>query len=340
MEELISIIIPAYNAEKTIEKCLRSIINQSYKDIQLIIVNDGSTDCTASICEQYLDIDNRIELINLSNAGVSNARNVGLKISKGEYILFVDADDWLPETALEILYKNIENTDIVVGSYKRLNYYRSQDYIVPNIKYTFPDEGDFLKYIHLGNLRTPWAKLFRKEILEKIEFDIDLPYAEDSIFVLQALRNCKSIKMISDIVYYYDCSSLSGASHRFDHKITTYIERLFCEYCKTVKKMSNNSKKNAEFQNERAQSDIKMLVDYYCQKKTGFSKWIEIEDLKQISDFYSQYIVEPVDKNIDLLLKKHYQIVYIKMFIAKSFFMIEDSIKRIIKRCIKSRKNS
>ena len=95
MSGKVSVIIPVYNGEKTIEKCINSIINQSYKDLEIIIVNDGSTDNTYEICQKYSQKDDRIQVINQENKGVCLARNIGIKFSKGDYIQFVDSDDWL-----------------------------------------------------------------------------------------------------------------------------------------------------------------------------------------------------------------------------------------------------
>lgn len=91
----ISIIVPIYNCEKYLEQCIGSLVKQTYSDIEIILVNDGSTDSSLSICKKYSETDDRIQVINKKNGGVSSARNVGIKVSTGEYVIFVDADDWL-----------------------------------------------------------------------------------------------------------------------------------------------------------------------------------------------------------------------------------------------------
>ena len=117
--KLISIIIPIYNNEKFISRCLDSIINQTYKKIEIIIVNDGSTDKSLDVISKYEKKDNRIKVINKKNEGVSIARNIGIESSKGDYITFVDADDWLELDAIEKLYIEIteKNVDVVRGNY-------------------------------------------------------------------------------------------------------------------------------------------------------------------------------------------------------------------------------
>ena len=107
MNKLISIIIPVYNVEKYLEDCLNSVVNQTYKNLEIILIDDGSTDNSGKICDLYAKKDNRIVVIHKENAGVSSARNVGLKIAKGLYIGFVDPDDYIAEDMYEILYQNI-----------------------------------------------------------------------------------------------------------------------------------------------------------------------------------------------------------------------------------------
>ena len=119
---LVSVIIPVYNGEKYIEKCLKSLIDQSLKDIQIICVNDGSTDNTLSILNQFASKDNRIKVISTDNRGQGSARNTALKEANGEYISFIDADDWINENALELLYNKAKSDDLDMLIYQMVNY--------------------------------------------------------------------------------------------------------------------------------------------------------------------------------------------------------------------------
>lgn len=109
--DLISIIVPVYNVEKYLEHCLNSIINQTYKNLEIILVNDGSTDNSLEICESFKQKDSRIKIITKGNGGLSSARNEGLKIAKGNYISFVDSDDWIDADFIKALYNNLISTD-------------------------------------------------------------------------------------------------------------------------------------------------------------------------------------------------------------------------------------
>lgn len=123
MNNKVSIIIPVYNAEKHISKCIESLTNQTYKEIQIILINDGSTDKSGQICEAYAEKDNRIIVIHKENGGVSSARNIGLENSTGYYIMFVDSDDWIEEDAIKRLMQvqNKYSYDLIMFGYYREN---------------------------------------------------------------------------------------------------------------------------------------------------------------------------------------------------------------------------
>lgn len=116
--EKVSIIVPIYNVEKYIERCIKSLISQTYRDIEILLINDGSPDDSKTICERYEKIDKRIKLYNKENGGLSDTRNYGLKRAKGEYILFVDSDDYIESNTVEVLISEMkkDNLDIVAGN--------------------------------------------------------------------------------------------------------------------------------------------------------------------------------------------------------------------------------
>ncbi len=198
---MISIIIPAYNAEKTISRTLESVISQSYKNIEVIVVNDGSVDSTCSILKSYEDKNNNIHVINQSNSGVSISRNNGLKKSIGEFVLFLDSDDTLEQCACEkMLTAYNDCVELVVcgltiiqdGKILRTPHLENQ---VIELKNDI-DKYWELRKINLG----PCNKLYRKDSI-KNEFDESLSFGEDTKFVIDYLRNINNIKIISDCLY-------------------------------------------------------------------------------------------------------------------------------------------
>ena len=175
----ISIIIPMYNAEKYIARCLESVINQSFNDIEIIIVNDGSTDKSLEICRKYAEVDERIVILNKENNGVSVARNQGMNVATGEYIMFVDSDDWIDESMCQYLYKRISecNADICFSNNIK-EYGNKIDYIdfggskdvinldeIKEVILSLIEEKDKKIAHRRETFRGPCAKLYKRSII-------------------------------------------------------------------------------------------------------------------------------------------------------------------------------
>ena len=179
----VSIIVAAYNIENYIKRCMDSIVSQTFKDIEIIVVNDGSTDNTSKIIESFANNDKRIKTIDKQNEGLIEARKSGLKIACGEYILFLDGDDWLHTQAIEKLYKKAiqDDSDIVLYNFYLAydsNKLKAQKSFEETVKY----EDDYLKLSLTGQIGANiWAKFLRREFLidNNIEFVKDITYAED-----------------------------------------------------------------------------------------------------------------------------------------------------------------
>lgn len=217
-----SIIIPAYNAEKTIENTINSVINQSYGNWEIVVVENGSIDFTNSVVGKFLN-DKRISLIH-SKKGVSFARNKGIENSTGEWILFLDADDELPLNTLD-LYNNVSdhnNVDIIVGQYESGD--GTLEIIENKDEYICRCLNNPTKECNVTGL------VFKSNIIKKtnIEFDVNLTHAEDSLFFLQVLLNAKNIIVIHDIVYkvnYVNNSSVRSINeNQFDSYLSTIHE--------------------------------------------------------------------------------------------------------------------
>lgn len=198
---MISIIIPVYNAEKTIHRCIRSVCSQTYKDWELILVNDGSKDNSGKICDEYSKQDKRIHVIHKENEGVSKARNAGLKIATGDYISFVDSDDWLDNNYLQNFMPYTEY-DIVISAFHR----RPKHHIAYSFNESFKGEEmkGYLIQPYLWN-GYPWGKLFKRSIIEKhhIRFDEGMKVYEDLCFCLQYTQYCNSVRLIPAATYNY-----------------------------------------------------------------------------------------------------------------------------------------
>lgn len=211
-----SIIIPCYNVEKFVQKCASSILVQKGFDCELIFVNDGSKDNTLHVLENLAVKDNRIKVINQENKGLSGARNTGLENAKGNYIMFVDADDWLEPNAFELISKNFNQEDLFCFSYNRV----FDNKILPrklNIEGTF--DANFIQRRMVGligkelldpsqidSLVTAWGKIYKTEIIKnhKIQFtDTKLIGTEDALFNIQYLEYAEEVKILNLPLYNY-----------------------------------------------------------------------------------------------------------------------------------------
>ena len=204
--DMISIIIPIYNVEKYLEKCLDSILNQTYKNLEIILIDDGSTDNSPNICNSYCEKDKRIKIIHKNNEGVSSARNKGIELSTGKYIVFIDSDDYVSNEHIEVLYDCIisNNVDLVISNLIDI----SEDGIILNNeeKESFlMNKDQCLKellsednFYHLccGNI-------YRKDLLEKIRFNCKYRIAEDLDFLYRYIKQISSAYFLSKNTYYY-----------------------------------------------------------------------------------------------------------------------------------------
>ena len=210
-----SIIVPVYNVEKYLTKCLDSITNQNFRDIEIICVNDGSTDNSLQILKEYAQKDRRIIVIDQENQGVSAARNRGLAVATGDYILFVDSDDWIELNACEIILQNLEekNVDILFFEYRKISK-NNKEY---PLKKTVTGDSDVfnfntkLDYCFFNlDLRSVWGKVYKKSYINSLgKFSHNISFGEDTLFIIDKLLNNPRVKIIRDILYNYRDSEKS-----------------------------------------------------------------------------------------------------------------------------------
>lgn len=221
---LISIIIPVYNAENTIIKCLNSIKNQTYKNYEVVIVNDGSSDDSLNIIENNIKYDSRFKLLNQPNKGVSSARNLALNFIKGEWVIFIDSDDYLMDNYLSNIINSLEvkkNIDLIITGWTEIirenGVQRKLGYI-DNI-YTRDQFNElFNNSILISNHGAPWAKVFKNKIIieNSLRFNPELHLSEDRLFLYNYLIHCNVIQTINSNNYYYIISSNSTIRKRFN----------------------------------------------------------------------------------------------------------------------------
>lgn len=222
---VISVIVPIYNAKKYLRTCIDSILSQTYEDFELLLINDGSTDGCNVICDEYALKDTRVKVFHKKNGGVSSARNLGLDNACGEWITFVDSDDYLDESFLaEIRF--FEGVDIVVSGVKFIN--SNKIFSPPMIKKMKIDDDLSFIGIQFSKLyfRAPWAKFFKNDIIQqnKLRFSLDLFCGEDTEFNLRYIQSVKYLGFSSKALYYYN--DIDAQFHKYKMNCEQYQRHL------------------------------------------------------------------------------------------------------------------
>ena len=231
MRPLISVIVPIYNVQKYLEKCIESIINQTYSNLEIILVNDGSPDESREICDKYEKKDSRIILINKKNGGLSSARNAGLKIAKGELVVCVDSDDWINEKMIETLYSNLEkyDADLSVCSFE------IKDESGNAIQKEFSEKIEILnreqamQYAILPEkyYGFAWNKMYRKSILKDMLYDETIRKGEDSPFTCEYISKCEKVVYQAIPLYYYRQDTVSITRSKFNPGKMTVLDAYY-----------------------------------------------------------------------------------------------------------------
>lgn len=220
MGEKVSVVIPAYNAEKYLEECLNSVLNQTHKDVELVIVNDGSIDGTRKILDNYAQTHENIAVIHTENRGVSCARNIGLNYAIGDYIMFLDADDLLVANAIEILLGDLKenNADIAAGLMDGEVNSSTVDCEGTKIEVWAETQGLEKSLEDNPFTYSSCAKLFKKQSLEKVRFVEGRKIHEDSYFVFSSLLNQPKVVVRNIYLYKYRANENSASHAAFSEK--------------------------------------------------------------------------------------------------------------------------
>lgn len=311
----ISVIVPVYNIEKYVEKCISSIANQSYENLQIILVDDGSKDNGGKICDKYALSDIRIEVIHKQNGGLSDARNAGIDRAKGELISFIDGDDWIHPQFYELMIKALidNDADISVCQYQQKNeeVFLNKKYnnLSANIVSGTEAFTDMRKILSVA-----WNKLYRKEIFDDISYPVGKLH-EDEFVIHKILRKCNRVSVIDEPLYFYSLRDGSITSkinmNKVNDALQAYKERVdfcksevwtevipvavrhYCDYCLST---YYNLKKNVSDADEydlkriwKAESDmyyknlecnLNEKYQYFAKSPKSYENWIKKERIK------------------------------------------------------------
>lgn len=237
-EPKISVIIPVYNVERYISRCIESVVGQTLRDIEIICVNDGTKDDSVRVIQQYMERDDRIQLVNKPNGGLSSARNAGLRVATGEVVLFLDSDDYLTRNACERIYDEhlSHNADILVfGSipFPEIPAPDPWDWWVLSPKNAYYPEFSIAALMdETGCIPFAWNKAFKRAFLiqNHLEFDETVLFGEDIVFIFEAAPLAGSIQFICDRLHYYQHyrknSLMYNAADKMEQKMTAHVDNL------------------------------------------------------------------------------------------------------------------
>lgn len=226
---MVSVIVPIYNSQEYLDECIQSIIYQSYKELEIILIDDGSTDNSRQICERYSAEDSRVVYVRKKNGGVSSSRNLGLEIAQGEYIVFVDADDYLEKGIIQHVVNVMEHdsSELVVWNATEVHGDKlkcckpiskqpgNKEEIYASVISNYHDKfymGDYIRAV--------WGKMFRSDVIRNnnIKFDEQLYIGEDAVFLMQYISHISKVNNLNDYGYYYRIIS-SSAVRRYKHDL-------------------------------------------------------------------------------------------------------------------------
>lgn len=287
--DLVSIIVPVYNVEKYLEKCLDSLIDQTYRNLQIILVDDGSGDSSGTICDRYAAQDNRIQVIHKKQSGVSAARNTGLEAVKGSYICFADSDDWIDEKMIETMYENMveEKAQISIIGYDMVwEDGRSQKKSDENAYYVWNQREAIAQWMTQKIFKGFMCdKMFDKEIFTEIRFPEDRSYMEDVAIGLDLFAKAETVVYSGKIGYHYLQRQGSATNSGFQERELLGITE--------AEKMIRFSKEHQGIYDKEAYS--RLLINVYTILErivlTGSKKDKErIPELKKVLREYKGYV--------------------------------------------------
>lgn len=280
---LVSVIIPVYNVEKYLHRCVDSVINQNYKNLEIILVDDGSPDNSSKICDEYKKIDNRIVVIHKNNGGLASARNSGMRVAKGDYILFVDSDDWINENTVEelllIAIKNdvdfvrftpvtashpqkIDGTPVDFGTE---NFMESGIYDKEKIRKDIFPRLFVTPNLTMGPIVAAWRSLYKSKFLfdNNLYFYEDIKYSEDAIFSANVVYNSKKFYYLKGGYYYHYFYNNNSITKSFKHDRWEVCKALSMRF-----KQEFASKEYYDFTDQLYLEDIYNVLNALGQNKS------------------------------------------------------------------------
>ena len=302
-KDKVSIIVPVYNTEKYVKKCLESIINQTHKNIEVIVINDGSPDDSEKIILDIIKDKKNFKYKKIKNGGVANARNVALDMCTGDYVAFIDSDDYIDKTMIEKLYsKAKDGADIVSSGYKKLYKDHTKEVFPKDIN-VFGMSLHESKNILLNTNPYITNKLFSRDLIVKnnISFDKDLRIFEDLLFCYKLHLLANKIDYVNEALYNYNCLNESSLTRNFTQKMYDVFEAM---------------DRLRKFYHDKSGKEFDTELEYICIKHMGLRFFEHAED-KKLKLKYIDKVFEYYKENFDDYKKCSYYKESMKCFLKK-----------------------
>lgn len=318
---MISIIVPVYKVEKYLKKCVESIQNQTYADLEIILVDDGSPDNCGKICDEISQKDNRVKVIHKKNEGLAAARNTGLQYARGEYIAFVDSDDYIKDTMFEIMFKKLTETKADIAMCGSLCVDEDGNILSQDI---FPEGkiyvGEEIVNEFILTLKTAvWNKLFRKEIIYNKQFPIGRIHGEDLVFITSFLNPRTKLVTVSEAGYYYVKHAGSITTKGFSEKS---FDEVYCKdeaYDKLLKEFPKIKNK---------------ALIWKFRSRMNVNRKLIIEKTESFSDIYDSYF-KWLDENYKICKAELHLKEKVEFILYRRFTSI---YKKVINFIVKNRR--
>lgn len=281
-----SVIVPVYNVEKVLSRCIESILSQTFSNFELILIDDGSTDKSGEICDEYKKKDERIKVVHQKNQGVSKARNVGLDISKGKYIVFVDSDDYVDNIYLESF--NGSKADLVISGIRIYNICGivKTELTGPKEDFEINSEKQIINFLKSWYAIQVYAKRYKREKIKRLnlKFDQNFQYGEDSIFVVNYVKDIENVKIENKVTYNFCQYSTPSLSKLKDDEWIVKYTLLQAELCKVLR----DYKFVIEFLMNKYWWVWEKEINRICEQKSSFlEKRRKIRKLLELEFFQS-----------------------------------------------------
>lgn len=284
---VISIIVPVFNAAENIYKCFQSIQAQTYSDIEIILVDDGSTDRSGAICDELAQKDERVRVIHKKNGGVSSARNAGLDFARGELIMFVDADDWMDSNLCVALLSAMKDADLIIGGYTQVTPCSTTKLCLGAAQFSLLDQiGQYFDDLYRKNLlNCPFSKLYRRAVIASQRYCISVALGEDFLFNLEYIQKCRLIAITDNAGYFYNCMNENSATKKLRDTDIEQVIELYRAGKRFKEKYCKNANQSNVLEERLCLNGVNLMQLIFYSKKRSVEKQQMAKRLLSSSEF-------------------------------------------------------